>query len=111
LFQSRRQNSLKNKNSSGYDAISNKIRRLCGHLISKPLSYIFDKSLSLAIFPDRLKYAIIKPLFKNGGRSGLANYRPLWTAFAKLCEITIFRRVTFKLKFYIKSKYYELSSS
>ena len=31
--------SLKNKNSSGY-VISNKIRRLGGHLISKPLSYI-----------------------------------------------------------------------
>ena len=33
--------SLKNKNS-------NKILRLCGHLVSKPLSYIFNKSLSLA---------------------------------------------------------------
>jgi len=42
--------SLKNKNSSRYDVISNKIWRLGGHLISKPLSYIFNKWLSLAIF-------------------------------------------------------------
>lgn len=43
-------NTLKNKNSSGYDTISNKIWRLGGHLISKPLYYIFNKWLSLAIF-------------------------------------------------------------
>ena len=42
--------SLKNENSSGYDAISNNIQRLGGHSISKPLSYIFNKWLSLAIF-------------------------------------------------------------
>ena len=55
--------SLKNKNSSGYDGISNKILRSCGHVISKSLSHSFNKSLSLVVFPDTLKYAIIKPLF------------------------------------------------
>jgi hypothetical protein len=50
-----------------------KIERLGGHLISKSLSYIFKKWLSLDIFFDRLTYAIIKPLFKNGDRSSLAN--------------------------------------
>jgi len=57
---------LKNKNSSGYDGISNKILRLCGHVISKSLSHIFNKSLSLAIFlpPDTLKYVIINPPFE-----------------------------------------------
>jgi hypothetical protein len=29
--------SLKNKNSSGYDGISNRIIKLCGSVISKPL--------------------------------------------------------------------------
>lgn len=49
----------------------------------------------MAIFPDRLKYGIINPLFKND-RSSLANYRPisLWTALSKLFEIAIFRRVS-----------------
>ena len=58
--------SLKNKNSSGSDGISNKILRSCGHVISQSLSHTFNKSLSLAVFPGTLKYAIIKPLFKNG---------------------------------------------
>jgi hypothetical protein len=58
--------SLKNKNSSGYDGISNKILRLCGHVISKSLSHIFNKSLSLAIFPDTLNLLIliINPTFE-----------------------------------------------
>jgi hypothetical protein len=87
--------SLKNKNSSGYYAISNKIRRLGSHVIRKPLPYIFNKSLSLAIFLERLQYAIIKPILKNGDRSRVANYGPisLWTAFAKLFVIAIFRTV------------------
>ena len=46
---------LKNKNSSGYDGISNKIINAgCDH-ISKPLTYIFNMSLTQAIYSDRLK--------------------------------------------------------
>ena len=88
--------SLKNKNSSGYDGISNKILRSCGHVISKSLSLIFNTSLSLAVFPDTLKYAIIKPLFKSGDIYNTANCRPisLLTAFAKLFETAGFRRVS-----------------
>jgi hypothetical protein len=29
------------------------------------------------VFPDRLKYAIVRPLYKNGGRSSISNYRPV----------------------------------
>jgi hypothetical protein len=35
-------NSLKFKNSTGYDGISNKILKLCTHL-SKPLAYVCNK--------------------------------------------------------------------
>jgi hypothetical protein len=58
--------SLNNKTSSGYDGISNKLLKFCGPFISRPLSYIFNKSLSLGIFPDRLKSAVVKPLYKTG---------------------------------------------
>lgn len=48
----------------------------------------------LGIFPDSIKYAIIKPLYKKGNKSLLANYRPisLPTAFAKLFELVVFHR-------------------
>jgi hypothetical protein len=35
--------SLKNKNPSEYEGVSNKILRLYGHLVSKPLTYIYNK--------------------------------------------------------------------
>ena len=49
-------NSLKPKNSSGYDGTSTKLLN-----ISSPLTHICNKSLSPGIFPDRLKYAVVKP--------------------------------------------------
>jgi hypothetical protein len=48
--------SMKSKHSSGYDGISNKILRFCGHLVSQPLSYIFNKPHSFAVLSDRLNY-------------------------------------------------------
>jgi hypothetical protein len=51
--------SLKNKTSCGYDGLSNKIIKLCGKQITKPLTYIYNQSLNSGICPDRLKYANI----------------------------------------------------
>jgi len=66
--------SLKNKTSCGYDGLSNKILKLCGSQFSKPFTYIYNKSLTCGVSPNRLKYAIIKP----------SNYRPtsLLTGFS-----------------------------
>ena len=60
--------SLKNKTSCGYDGLSNKILKPCGSQISKPLTYIDNKSLTAGICPNHLKYAIIKPCFNKGGK-------------------------------------------
>jgi hypothetical protein len=57
--------SLKLKNSSGYDGISTKILKLSSLFISSPLTYICNKSITQGIFPDRLKYSEIKPLYKK----------------------------------------------
>jgi hypothetical protein len=87
--------SLKNKNSCGYDGLSNKILKLCGSRISKPLMYIYNKSLSCGIYPERLKYAIIIPCFNKGEKSQISNYRPisLLTGFSKIFELLIFQRL------------------
>lgn len=69
--------SLKPKNSSGYDGISTKLLKISSSFISSPLTYICNKSISLGIFPHRLKYAVVKPLFKKGDRSSISNYRPI----------------------------------
>jgi hypothetical protein len=57
--------------------------------------HIYNKCLISGLFPDRLKYARIIPLFKNGDRSSILNYRPisLLTSFAKIFEILIYCRL------------------
>jgi Notch-like protein len=42
----------------------------------------------LGIFPDRLKYAVVKPIFKKGDRSNITNYRPIsmLSSFSKVFE-------------------------
>jgi len=80
--------SLTPKNSSGYDEITSKIIKSCASLISIPLSYIYNYSLHTAIFPDRLKMAVVKPLYKKGDIFDISNYRPIsmLPTFAKILE-------------------------
>jgi hypothetical protein len=81
--------SLKPKNSSGYDVISTKILKISSSFISFPLPHICNKSISLGIFPNYLKYAIVKPLFKNGDRFCISHYRPIskLSSFPKVFEV------------------------
>jgi hypothetical protein len=60
--------SLKAKDSDGYDEISVKILKLSSPFISPPLSYICNNLLSSGIFPSRLKYVDDVPLFKKGDK-------------------------------------------
>ena len=80
--------SLKAKGSHGYDGITTKILKISAPFISCPLSYIFNKSMISGIFPTRLKYATIKPIFKNGDKKNVANYRPIsiLPSFSKILE-------------------------
>ena len=46
------------------------------------------------VFPDRVEYAIIKPIYKNSDRCEVSNYRPvsLLTSFSKIFETVMQRR-------------------
>ena len=68
---------LKSKNSSGNDDISNRLLKSIKCEISKPLTIIINQSLETGIFPDALKVAKVKPLFKKGDNCCLNNYRPI----------------------------------
>jgi len=41
--------------------------------ISSPLTHICNKSLYSGIFADRLKYAVVKPLFNKGDKSKISS--------------------------------------
>jgi hypothetical protein len=57
--------------------------------------HICNKVLSSGIFPIRLKYAVIKPIFKTGDRSDISNYRPisLLPSFSKVFEKVLYVRM------------------
>jgi hypothetical protein len=58
--------SLKSKNSFGYDEISPKILKISVNYIVSPLNYICNRVLSTGVFPDRMKYSTVTPIFKKG---------------------------------------------
>jgi hypothetical protein len=62
--------------------------------IISPLTYICNQSLGQGIFPDRLKYTIVKPIFKNGNKDELSNYRTIsLSAFSMILERVIYNRL------------------
>ena len=69
--------SLKSKHSHGYKEITSRILKISAPCIISPLTYIFNDVLHSGIFPDRMKYSIIKPLHKKGTTDELENYRPI----------------------------------
>ena len=77
---------LKPKNLYGYDGISTKVLKLTAHFISSPRNYMCNKVITKGIFPDRLKYSPIQPLYKKKVIKKYAtNYKPtsLLTSFQK----------------------------
>jgi len=86
---------LKTKTSCGYDEISNWITKLSAPFIISLLTYICNVVLSTGVFPDRLKYTIVKPIFKKGDKEDISNYRPisLLNSFPKITEKLICTRL------------------
>ena len=54
--------SYKSSNSFGCGDVPTKLLKLCSHFISSPLNCIYNRNLFMRVFPDRLEYAIIRPL-------------------------------------------------
>jgi Notch-like protein len=79
---------LKPSNSCGYDEISTKLIKLYACFISSPLNHICNRVLLTGVFPDRLKYATLRPLFKKGDKDNINHYRPIsiLTSFSKILE-------------------------
>ena len=61
--------------------------------LSKPLAMLFNKSLQAGFFPDQWKLANVVPVFKNGLKELVSNYRPiaLLSIIGKSMERCIFK--------------------
>ena len=68
---------LKNTSSVGFDETPTFLVKQCLCYLIKPLVHIYNISFQTGIFPDVLKKARVKPLFKRKDRQNIQNYRPL----------------------------------
>jgi hypothetical protein len=57
-------------------------------IIKKTLTHVFNTSVESGIFPDMMKIAKIRPLFKKGVKLDIQNYRPISvpSIFSKISE-------------------------
>lgn len=87
--------SLRNSKSGGYDGIITKILKICAQYITLPLTHIINLSFSDGIFPHRLKYCIVKPLFKKGDKLLMDNHRPITLVpiLSKVLEKAVHTRI------------------
>ena len=61
-----------------------------------PLSILFNKSLSEGKFPTRWKLSFVSPIFKDGDKADISNYRPI----SILCAVSkVFERLVFNKLF------------
>ncbi|KAK9879321.1 hypothetical protein WA026_004174 [Henosepilachna vigintioctopunctata] len=69
--------------------------KACLEEVAKPVTFIINNSLKYGIFPEELKSAIVKPIYKKGDKEEMENYRPisLLPAFSKLFELVISKQL------------------
>lgn len=87
---------LPNKKSTGEDEVPIKLIKECRHEFSICFANIVNKSISLGKFPEKLKTALVIPVFKKGDKCDIKNYRPisLLSVFAKIIEKIVALRLT-----------------
>ena len=63
--------------SGGPDNIPAHIIKHLSQALVKPITSIFNKSLSEGIFPLKFKEGIVQPIHKTGDKHNIRNYRPI----------------------------------
>ena len=88
------------KKSCGEDGIPAFIVKGCSDILAPVLHHIFSMSLITSTFPSAWKTALVVPVHKSGSSTCIDNYRPiaLLSAFSKVFEKVIFKRVSFHFK-------------
>ena len=86
---------FKGKQSTDSNDINMYIVKKIVNSIADPLCFICNKSFTEGVFPDDMKTAKVKPLFKSGERNVFTNYRPvsLLPQFSKILEKLFYNRL------------------
>ena len=78
--------------SAGHDNVGNYMIKTVGKEIVKPLTKIFNLSLSTGVVQGKLKTAKVIPIYKKADSGMFSNYRPvsLLSCFSKILERLVF---------------------
>ena len=81
--------------SSGPDGLNNILLKRCAQSLHKPFTKIINYSLNQGVFPSKWKIANVCPVFKNGDRQNVLNYRPiaLLSSVSKRHEKIVYKRL------------------
>ena len=87
--------SLKSSDAQDFYGISNNILKFHSCEIASSLAKLINQSLDNGDFPDVLKLAVVKPLFKGGDKTQPNNYRPIsiLPIISKILESSILSRL------------------
>lgn len=90
------------KKGAGIDAIRAKDLKNNALHLTPIITKLINSSLNQAIVPDILKTSIIRPIYKNGDKSDVNNYRPIsiLPVMDKILEEVVVRRLTHFLEKY-----------
>ena len=88
--------SLPNKKTDLF-AVPILIHKICSNKISSLICNLFNRSVSLGIFPNINKVARIVPIFKSGDKCNVTNFRPIsiLSVLSKLFEKLICVRLSY----------------
>ena len=78
---------LKPDKSSGPDNVHPMLLPEAATELTKPLTILFQKSLSEGELPENWKKANIIPIYKKGPRNEAGNYRPVVSLTSVVCKL------------------------
>ena len=86
--------SLKNS-APGYDGIRPSVLKSVFDQVKKPLVHLINMSFRNGTFPEKLKQAVITPIYKQGNKNLVENYRPIsvLSVFSKIFEKLMYKQL------------------
>ena len=87
---------LNSKKAAGVDTIPPKVIKDAIHVVTSPLTQLFNLSVEGNHFPSDLTYANVAPLFKKDDNTNKENYRPIsiLPSISKIFERLMFQQIT-----------------
>lgn len=93
--------SLKGDLNGSLESVPSRVWKQFLHSLAEPLAFIFNLSITTAIFPAQLKVATVLPLYKGrGAKDDPSNYRPITLCpfLSKVFEKCIAAQITAHLR-------------